>query len=602
MAEKTVRIGGASGYWGESAIATPQLLKSAGLNYLVYDYLAEITMSIMARARASDPARGFATDFVSAVLQPNLEEIWRLGVKVISNAGGVNPLACADLVRQLIKEHNLDLKVAVVTGDDLLDRIEEFTQSGMEDLYSGRPLPPPDEVASINAYLGAFPIAEALRQGADIVITGRCVDSAVTLGACIHEFGWGPHELDKLAGGSLAGHILECGPQATGGNFTDWERVADTIHNIGYPIAEISADGSFITTKPADTGGEVTIGTVSEQMVYEIGDPQAYILPDVVCDFSRVTLSQESENRVRLCGARGYPPPDRYKVSLTAQDGFRGGTIMTFYGADAEKKANTYAEAAFKRARQALEQTNSGDYSEISVEIIGAESQFGHFRQIEKPREVAMKVAAKHPDAAGISILLRELTGLGLATPPGLSGFAGARSKPMPLLRLYSILVPKDKVHIELNDGARSTAFKDAAGMAHAGASVERPPQPAPVEQSDLVQVPLISLAWGRSGDKGNKANIGIIARDPSYISFIWAALSEEVVADRFAHFLEAPGATSVERYFLPGCHAINFLLHDVLGGGGIASIRNDPQGKGYAQLLLATPVPVSCQIAEALQ
>jgi hypothetical protein len=602
MADKIVRIGGASGYWGESSMATPQLLQSANLDYLVYDYLAEITMSIMARARARDPDKGYATDFVTSVLEPRLEEIARCGVKVISNAGGVNPKACGERVRNLILDRGLDLKVAVVTGDDLMGRRHDYAGTGIEDMYSGTPLPPIETIASINAYLGAFPIARALDAGADIVITGRGVDSAVTLGACIHEFGWGPEDLDQLAGGSLAGHILECGPQATGGNFTDWETVAGTIHDIGYPIAEINPDGSFVTTKPAGTGGAVTIGTVSEQMLYEIGDPQAYILPDVVCDFSRVSVARESENRVLVSGARGRPAPDEYKVSLTAQDGFRGGTLMTFYGFDAEHKAISYADAAFRRARRVLKSMDAADFTETSVEILGAESQFGDFRELEQPREVVMKVAARHPGADGIGLLLRELTGLGLATAPGLSGFAGTRARPMPLLRLFSFLVTKDQVHMEISDDDGNSVFTDAPGQPFDSSRIDRPDAPVSDEQGEMLEVPLIRLAWGRSGDKGDKANVGIIARKADFLPHIWAALSEKVIAERFAHFLAEPGASSVERFLLPGAHAINFLLHGVLGGGGVSSIRNDPQGKGYAQILLATPIPVPPQIAGMVQ
>ena len=298
--DKIIRIGGASGFWGESDMAVPQFLNTGSLDYIVFDYLAEITMSIMARARAKDPNLGYATDFVSAIIKPNIEEISKQGLKLISNAGGTNPKACGEAVRAIVAEADLNLNVAVVTGDDLSDRSSDFAKTN--EMFSGESFPEDDSIASINAYLGAFPIAKALDEGADIVITGRCVDSAVTLGACIHEFGWSRDDLDQLAGASLAGHILECGPQATGGNFTDWESVADTMDEAGYPIAEIAADGSFVTTKPDHTGGIVNIGTVGEQMLYEIGDPQAYMLPDVVCDFSGVSLEQVGDNRVTVSG------------------------------------------------------------------------------------------------------------------------------------------------------------------------------------------------------------------------------------------------------------------------------------------------------------
>lgn len=600
MADRILRIGGASGFWGDAARATPQLLEVEGLDYIVYDYLAEITMSIMARARSKDESKGYALDFVSAAMKPHLDLIAERGIKVISNAGGVNPQACAAALREIIAEQGLELKVACVVGDDLMADAEQLQASGATEMFSGEKFPPLDKLQSINAYLGAFPIARALELGADIVVTGRCVDSAVTLGACIHAFGWGRDDLDPLAMGSLAGHILECGPQATGGNFTDWEQVTGMV-NMGYPIAEISADGSFVCTKPEGTGGLVSIGTVAEQMLYEIGDPQAYMLPDVVCDFSTATLEQLGDNRVRVAGATGRPAPDTYKVSATYADQFRGGTYMTFYGIDADKKARALGEAVLEASRNVFKAHGLPDFSETSIEMIGAESQYGGFAQIDGSREVAMKLAAKHPQMIGIGILLKEAVGLGLATPPGLSGFAGGRPKPSPVVRLFSLTVPKGQVQVQIDMGDKKAPCDEVHGQALDLASIPRPPAPDVPGNANGVEVPLISLAWGRSGDKGNKANIGIIARKAEYLPYIYQALSEAVVTERFAHFLNDTSSGRVQRYLLPGSHAINFLLHDVLGGGGIASIRNDPQAKGYAQLLLSCPVSIPATLAETL-
>jgi hypothetical protein len=591
---KIIKIGGASGYWGESAMATPQLLASGDLDYLVYDYLAEITMSIMARAKAKDPSRGYATDFIDFVMKPFLPMIAEKGVKIISNAGGVNPMACAEVVRELIKEKKLNLKVAVITGDDLLDQKDVIAAEQPTDMFGETPFPDSDKIASINVYLGAFPIAKALAAGADIVITGRCVDSAVTLGACIHEFGWEPSDLDLLASGSLAGHILECGPQATGGNFTDWQDAGD-IANIGYPIAEIKSDGSFITTKPEGTGGIVNVGTVSEQMLYEIGDPRDYILPDVVCDFSQVQISQLAENRVQVTPAIGYSAPHTYKTCLTYMDGFRAGTYLTLYGANADKKAQKLADAAYERANKTMRLFNLGEFTEFNLEILGTGSQSG----ISYPsNEVVMKLAVKHPDVRGTGIFLKELAGLGLATPPGLSGFTGAgRARPSPVVRLFSYKTDKQPITIKIDVDGDAQTFND---------HIERDSQKLPngtfaskLPTDATIGVPLIKLAWGRSGDKGDKANIGIIAREPEYLPYIWAALTEEKVSEVYAHFMETPGAT--ERFLMPGCNAINFLIDNILGGGGAASLRNDAQGKGYAQILLAQSIPVSKSIAEAL-
>lgn len=594
---KMIRIGGASGYWGESDMALPQFLQSGDLDYIVFDYLAEITMSILARARAKSPELGYATDFVSSVLKPNLHEIAEQKVKIISNAGGVNPAACGRAIRKLIQEAGLKLRVAVIEGDDLLDRVDQLSAAGNVEMFSGDAFPPAEKVASINAYLGAFPIAEALRSGADIVITGRCVDSAVTLGACIHAFGWGAGDCDLLAMGSLAGHILECGPQATGGNFTDWHLVADSLYNIGYPIAEIGVNGSVEITKAANTGGMVSVGTVGEQMLYEIGDPQTYILPDVVCDFSNVSITQVGENRVCMTGASGRMPPSTYKVCSTLFDGYRAGTVSFFYGEDAGDKARLFANSVLIRAREKLRSKNLAEYSEVSIEIVGEEAEYGSYCQEESSRSVALKIAAKHEDQKALSILLRELTGHGLAAPPGLSGFAGARAKPTPVLKLFSFEIPKNEIGISIDVEGVKAAFElesHPSGSLVETASQLKPTVPA---DSDLKEVPLIKLAWARSGDKGNKANIGVLPRRIEYAPYLWAALTETVVAKRFQHFLEG----NVSRYYLPGTGAINFLLDRVLGGGGVASLRNDPQGKGYSQILLQTPIAIPRSIAEEI-
>lgn len=592
---KTIRIGGASGYWGDSDMALPQFLKAGGLDYIVFDYLAEITMSIMARQRAKDPSQGYAADFVSAVLKPHLKEIARQGVKILSNAGGVNPRACGEAVRAIVKAAGLDLKVAVVEGDDLLARSADFAD--VREMFSGEAFPPQDKLASINAYLGAFPIAEALSRGADIVITGRSVDSAVTLGACIHAFGWTRVDVDRLAAGSLCGHVLECGAQATGGNFTDWESVAETLWDVGYPIADVTADGGFTVTKPADTGGAVTIGTVGEQMLYEIGDPQAYALPDVICDFSGVKLEQVGKDRVAVSGARGLPAPDSYKVSATYEDGFRAGAVWFFYGEDASAKGRLFADSALKRARAKLRALNAPDYDEVLVEVMGDESLYGAAARKTSARDVALKVAVKHRDQRAAGLILKELTGHGLAAPPGLSGFAGSRPAPSPVVRLFSFLAPKASVPITLLTDDAEITLGTEPGARFDPASIRRPAVPAHSSDGDLVEVPLVRLAWARSGDKGDNANVGVLPRRTDYAPWIWAKLTEAEVARRFAHFLKG----KVERFYMPGTGAVNFLLHNVLGGGGVASLRNDPQAKGYSQILLQTPIPIPRALAETL-
>ena len=594
-----IRIGGATGYWGEADLALPQFLAEGDLDFIVFDYLAEITMSIMARAKAADPEKGYATDFVSAIVAPHLAAIADSGVKLISNAGGVNPEACGRAIRQLIEDAGLPLKVAVITGDDLMPKLDEVLAAEPAEMFTGEPTPPRDAIASANAYLGAFPVAEALNQGADIVVTGRCVDSAVTLGACIHRFGWQRNDLDLLAAGSLAGHLIECGPQATGGNYTDWQEVADTLHEIGYPIAEIAEDGGVVMTKPKGTGGCVTIGTVGEQLLYEIGDPAAYYLPDVICDFTQVALEQVDQDRVSVAGALGRGVPAQYKTSMTWADGWRAGMIGFYVGVRAAEKARIFADEAIQRARRKLSKMSAPDYVDVCVEVVGDESHWGEAARYVRSREVAVKVACRHADRRATDLLMRELAGVGLGAPAGFCAFAGTRPKSSPVIRLFSILADRDLVDIQIHTADQSQSFLDsvAATETPADAGAESIDIGALADESaEQIEVPLERLAWARSGDKGDKANIGVMARKREYFPWIAAALTGPYVASRFAHFMASP---EMDRYVLPGLPALNFVLHHALGGGGVASLRNDPQAKGYAQILLDTPVSIPAQLLE---
>jgi hypothetical protein len=590
--KQSIKIGGATGFWGETDLAMAQFLSEGDLDYIVFDYLAEITMSILARARSNDDALGYATDFVTAMVQPNLQAIADSGVKLISNAGGVNPQACAQAIRECIVEAGLELKVAVIVGDDLLPRVSELSAGGAREMFSQEVMPAPDKIASANAYIGAFPVAEALLNGADIVITGRCVDSAVTLGACIHAFGWTPDELDRLAAGSLVGHLIECGPQVTGGNFTDWESVAESLFEVGYPIALVSSDGEAVITKPKNTGGIVNRGTVGEQLLYEIDDPMHYALPDVICDFSHVELQQIGENQVQVSGAKGRGVPADYKVSMTWADGWRAGTILWYLGRKAAAKARLFAEEVRTRTEQKLAVRGIPCFDDVTVEIVGDESHWGEAAQYARSREVAVKIACRHQDKRAVALLLREVSGAALGAPPGLAFFAGTRAKPSPVIRLFSIKVPKTSVVLSLIDDRGTSKLPQAPQPL--GLTTRAEPIAAPVVGAqtniDITMVPLERLAWGRSGDKGDKANIGIMARSEVYLPWIAQALTPEYVATRFAHFMTSP---SINRFYLPGLPGFNFVLHNALGGGGVASLRNDPQAKSFAQILLDTPIAI---------
>lgn len=589
MSGKIVRIGGASGFWGDSGVGAPQLVRRADIDYLVFDYLAEITMSIMARMRARNPETGYATDFVSVAMKQTIREIAKKGIKVVSNAGGVNPQACAVALREVAEDAGVKLKIAWVTGDDLMPREQALRDAGITEMFSGAAFP--EKCWSMNAYLGALPVAKALAEGADIVITGRAVDSAVTLGPLIHEFGWSPDDADLMSAGSLCGHILECGAQATGGLYTDYHRVPDW-DDIGYPIAECAADGSFVVTKPEGTGGIVEAGTVKEQLLYEIGDPQAYILPDVVCDFSTVQVEEIGENRVRVSGARGQPATDSYKVSGTWQDGFRATALITIGGWDAVGKCQKTAEAILKRTRRMLTERNMGDYTDTLVEIVGGEAMYGPHSRTRHAREAVMKLAVKHADPKALGVFVREIAPAGTSFAQGTTGFGGGRPKAQPVVRLFSFLARKSDVPVEVHVDDRRFDVTIPAGQPFDPAAIQRPePVAAAAPEGETVTVPLLVVAHGRSGDKGAHANIGIIARQPEYLPVLRHALTTEAVGAYMAHVFD--NEVRLDRYDLPGIGAMNFMLYDALGGGGIASLRNDPQGKAYAQMLMDMPIEV---------
>ena len=594
-----LRVGGASGFWGDNDCAVPQFLEHgrAGqpLDFIVFDFLAEITMAILARAREADAQAGYATDFVTAVIEPHIRAIADQQIRLVSNAGGVNPSACADAVRRIVADAGLDLTVAVIEGDDVSARFGEAPSGSYADMFAGAPLPDLATIMSANAYLGAFPIAAALDEGADIVITGRCVDSAVTLGPCLHAFGWGADDWDRLAAGSLAGHIIECGTQATGGNFTDWRDVGADFHRVGYPIATIDADGGFTIGKPDGTTGIVSRGTVGEQMLYEIGNPRDYLLPDVTCDFADVELTETGSNRVRVAGARGRPPPADLKVSVTHRTGWKMVAPFFFAGPDAGAAARAFARAALEAARAALTARGLADFSAVAVDI------FGGANAETDVEEVTLKIGVHHEARAGAALLLKEATGLGLSAPPGLSLFAGTRPRPSPVVRLHSTLVPREEVDVKftLDNHTHPVPFSDTP-KTHVGKADVATKAPAYAEAPGAsVSVALCRLAFARSGDKGDMANIGVLPRDTDHTALLWDRLTPDRVRRRFARFLARPDdPASVKRFFLPGTGAINFLLHGALGGGGVASLRNDPQGKSYAQLLLGIPIDVPERVA----
>ncbi|MFZ4687762.1 MAG: acyclic terpene utilization AtuA family protein [Polymorphobacter sp.] len=583
--ERIIRIGGGSAFFIDSALAVPQLL-GASVDYIILDYLAEGAMGLLGRMRAADPASGYPADFMDVHIGPQLAAIAAQGVRIVANAGGVNPAGLAAKLRARCTELGLALTVASIAGDDLFGRADALRAAGTCDMANGAPLPATGN-NSINAYLGAFPIAAALGQGADIVITGRVVDSALALGPLIHEFGWGPHDFDRLAAGTVAGHLIECGAQATGGTFTDWAEVTGWA-NIGSPIAECAADGSLVITKPDGSGGLVSIGTVAEQLLYEVGDPQAYFVPDVTCDFTAVRLEQVGPDRVRVTGARGLPPTATLKACATFDDGWRATAYQPIIGPDAVARAHKQAAALFARGRALLAARGLPDFRATAAVLIGAGEALGPRHFNGAAQEVVLKLVVDHDSPVGAGLFAREQLAAISAMSPGTS--IGFGTQVAPLAGLISFLIDKAAVMatIDLGNGVEPFAMPPVAGFDPA--MIERPPV-LPVPPVANGTATLEALAFARSGEKGETINIAVIARDPVNLPALRAALTPVAVAHWLAHLF--PGDKDVTVFDVPGIAAINLVLGGALPGGINASTRLDPAAKSVAQQLMAFPVAI---------
>ena len=444
---KTIRIANGQGFWGDWLEAPIQLVERGPIDYLTLDYLAEITMSIMQKQKSRDPNAGYARDFLS-VVNRILPKCLDRNIKIVANAGGVNPQACVAGMADVIKKLGLSgkVKIGVVTGDDIMDRIDDFIARDIDlkNMETGEPiLTIRDRVQSANVYFGAAAIADALDQGARIVVTGRCTDTGLTLGPMTHEFKWRLDDWDKIAAGTVAGHIIECGAQTTGGNSqVDWQSIPD-FWDIGYPIVEACEDGTFIVTKHEGTGGRVSVATVTEQLMYEMGDPKSYITPDGIADFTTIKLEQAGENRVYVSGIKGGPATDQYKVSISFSAGFKaaGGLIYAWPDAYAKAKA---ADAMLRRRLENLELK----FDEILSQIIGVNAT--HEGLGGEPSadlaEAMLRVGVRAKDRAPVERFTMEIAPLALAGPPTVTGFGGGRPKVEEVVAYWPALIPKSAV------------------------------------------------------------------------------------------------------------------------------------------------------------
>ena len=588
-----VRIGNAQAFWGDSSSAAAEMLaREPGLDYLTLDYLAEVSMSLLAKERERDPSAGYPRDFVDVIR--SLAPSWVGGgcCRVIANAGGINPTACAVACAQALAETGCrSLKIAVVSGDDVLERLWHETDDEERLLFRNLDTKAPlagirDRLVTANAYLGAAPIVQALKQGADIIITGRVADPSLTVAPCLFHFGWSDHDWDKVAGATVAGHLIECGTQVTGGISTDWLEIPDPTH-LGFPIVEVAQDGSCVVTKPRGTGGCVTAATVKEQLVYEIGDPGHYLSPDVTVSFLSLHVEKVGQDRVRVSGAQGQPPPPTLKVSATYRDGYRAAGTLTIYGRDAVAKARRCGEIVLQRLHEAGHVLRASVVECLSTGacVAGLLPDPIEASQLE----TVLRIAVEAESRAVVEQFTRELMPLITAGPPGTTGYAEGRPRVHPVFRYWPCLIDRSRVvpRIELIHSPATVSSRQPS-VAPAATVVRSVPTPPRVHPSSLHLPPsphtLRDIAYARSGDKGANANIGVLARRAEDYEFLRTWLT----AERVAAYFQPLGVVSVDRYDLPNLDGFNFILRGALRN----TLRSDAQGKVLGQALLELRVP----------
>ena len=555
MTSGSVRIGNCSGFYGDRMAAMREMLTGGELDYLTGDYLAELTMLILARDRAKDPGRGYARTFLRQ-LEESLGLALDKGVKIVANAGGLNPAGLAEAVRALAGRLGLSVAVAHVEGDDLLPRAAELGFS-----ESGDPL-------AANAYLGAWGIVDCLNAGADVVVTGRVTDASVTVGPAAAHFGWARTDYDALAGAVAAGHVIECGAQATGGNFAFFTEIEDLLHP-GFPIAEIAADGSSVITKHPGTGGRVDVGTVTAQLLYEIGGAR-YANPDVTLRVDSLRLDPDGPDRVRISGVVGEPPPPTYKVSLNRIGGFRNATTFVLTGLDIEAKAQlvrNQLECALKTEPAELEWTLARtDHPDAGTEE--AASALLHC----VVRDPDPNTVGRQFSSAAVELALASYPGFTATAPPGDA-------------QIYGIFTPgyvaaAEVAHVAVHADGTRVAIPPTSETRELGPVPE--PAVAPPDPGPTVRAPLGLIAGARSGDKGGSANIGVWVRSDASYRWLVHTLTVDVLRDLLPEAAELP----VTRHVLPNLRALNFVIDDILGKGVAYQARFDPQAKGLGEWL----------------
>jgi hypothetical protein len=608
---KPIRIANAGGYWGDDPYALRRQLEgSLKLDFISIDFLAEITMSILQKSKLKDSSLGYARDFLQQI-ESVLPLIVKQKIKVITNAGGVNPQECA---RQIVAlGHKLgfpELRVAVVEGDDIQSRLPDLSQQGiaLNNMETG------DSYANIagrvlaaNVYFGAKPVALALEKDPHIVVTGRVTDTGITLAAMIHSFGWKEDDYHKLASGIVAGHIIECGAQATGGNFTDWKKVP-SFQNMGYPIVEVYPDGSFFVTKHPETGGLVSCQTVREQLLYEMGEPQAYITPDVIADFSTIELEPAGENRVKVSGVKGTKPTDLLKVSMAYSDGYKCTGTLIISGPDALAKSQVFSQNLWKAVDQECLNASLPLLEHRLTEFVGYDATHGTLTPDHTPSEILLRLGVRGHSKEAIAIFRKLVPAQILSGPAGVAVTGGA---PVisDVVSYWPCLIPQDCApsRVILVSGAGTTHKTEVVAESLPWPVTQgQPPQKSVFAKPKAESVrwegpfqkrPLMAIAHARSGDKGDTANIGLIGR--SFECYLW--IRENISADFVKQKFNEKCLGNVNRTEVENLWALNFLLEESLGGGGTMSLNLDAQGKTYSQALLRCEVEIPVSVLKSI-
>ncbi len=592
--KKKIRIGNSGGYWGDDLSAFRRQLTSGPLDYITMDFLAEITMSILQRQKMKRPELGYAVDFLKQ-LDESLELVIQKKVRVISNAGGINPIGLGREIIKLAKSKKLDIKVGVVYGDDIVNQLYELTTAGEKftNMETGEKFDKVrSKISSANIYLGAEPVVKALELGCDIIVTGRVTDTGITLAPMIHEFGWAKDDWDKLAAGVIAGHIIECGAQGSGGIITDWEDVK-SFHNIGYPIIEMEASGEFTVTKHKNTGGLVCEKSVKEQLVYEMGDPSNYISPDGVACFNTIQLKDEGKNRVRVFGIKGKPEPELLKVSMSFDDGYKASGTLLICGPDVNKKAKVISDIFWKKVGHKFEESRT--------DLVGTGSIWPKQLGRADTDEIYLKFSVLDKNYKKVNDFGTMLPALILCGPSGMAVTGGGRPKPSTVVAYWPALMRRDncKAKILTIDTKEVEEFLEIEFpiVKHDAVEVSLPVMKKykkPTGAKKIVK--LRQICYARSGDKGDTANIGLLARTPEIYNWIVDNITSKVVKN----FFKGITYGKVVRYELDNLNALNFLLEETLGGGGTKSLMVDPQGKTLSQALLEMQVQVPSSLLKS--